>query len=167
MVLLEPPPNPKKRVKTGTYWSTRLADWAQWSRWAWRTLPTHRKSCKEQTSGEGRKLTAGGRQPHSHALLFLPWHLSVRARQPHPADTNVVAEKLKTSSGNRIYLMEVCCRDMHLISILPRYPGWSSWARQTHRTLQSITSSWANRAFLPLGDRREVRLAPDVSEESR
>lgn len=73
----------------------------------------------------------------------------------------------KPALENRIYLMEVCCRDMHLISILPRYPGWSSWARQTHRTLQSITSSWANRAFLPLGDRREVRLAPDVSEESR
>lgn len=46
---------------------------------------------------------------------------------------------------------------MHLISILPRDSRRSNWARQTHRTLQSITSSWANRAFLTLGDGAEGR----------
>lgn len=44
-----------------------------------------------------------------------------------------------------------------LISILSRYSRWSSRARQTHRTLNSIATCWANGAFFTLNRRKRKK----------
>lgn len=44
-----------------------------------------------------------------------------------------------------------------LVSVLSRYSNWSGGARQTHRTLHSVTTCRANRAFLALNRRKSVK----------
>lgn len=115
-----------QRVKTGTYWSTGLADWSHWSRWTWRTLPAHRKSYKQWPNPPNiiPVINTWARQHYSHALLSLPWLLSDRVLQPPPAETNVITAKFEAKSWKQDHwLCFVIYKNVWICTLSPSSPG--------------------------------------------